>query len=177
MKERQRAPAVYKSKEARARQLAGLANVKIKDYVDVDMPKVNGLGPLATISDEMRKHIIDMYTQGNSTTAIVNATGLSEATVHAVKASALDADSQFREAYYRHNLKAKLQKVADASLDRLVDLMPTMGGRDAAIAAGITMDKLIAIDRTTPDTLHQHVHIHGTQDIGKMFQEALKPKS
>ena len=177
-KERQRRPATYKSPEARARQLAGLSGVKVEDHVpDVKVEKYNGHGPLACISDEMRKHIIELYTQGNSTRAIATATGISQSTIEGVKCAALDSDSQFREAYYRHNLKAKMQRVADLSLDRLEVLMPEMGGRDAAIVAGITMDKLLAIDRTSPDTLHQHVHIHGAQDISKMFQDALKPKS
>jgi hypothetical protein len=176
-KERQRRPASYKSETARANQLAGLSGVRVKDHVNVDVEKINGRGALAIATDEVRKRVIDMYQQGNATSAIVAATGLGEDVVSAIKTHALDTDSQFRESYYRHNLKAKLQRVADASLDRLTDLMPTMGGRDAAIAAGITMDKLLAMERSTPDIMHQHVHIHGAQDISKMFQDALKPKS
>jgi hypothetical protein len=177
-KVRQRKPATYKSPEARARQLAALSGVKVEKFVPgVVVEKVNGMGALASISEDLRKRILDLYMQGNGAGAIARSLNISEATVNCIKASALDSDSQFREAYYKVNLKAKLQKVADASLDRLTDLLPTMTGRDAAIAAGITMDKLILIDRTSPETLHQHVHIHGAKDIKDMFSDALKPRA
>ncbi len=177
-KVRQRKPATYKSPESRARQLAGLQHVVPSDHVPgTDIQNVTQQGPFATVTEEMRRHIIELYMQGNNTTAVVAKTGYSAGTVDAIKASALDCDSQFREAYYKHNLKAKLQRVAESSLDRLTELMPTLTGRDAAITAGVTIDKLVAIDRTAPDTLHQHVHIHGAQDISKMFNDALKPKS
>jgi hypothetical protein len=77
---------VYKSPEARARQLAGLANVRIEDYVmGTDVQKVNGLGRMASVSEDMRKQVIDLYCQGLSVRAIEERTGISKSVVHEIK--------------------------------------------------------------------------------------------
>ena len=169
---------VYKSAESRARQLAGLANVRIEDHVmGTNMEKVNGLGRMASVSDDMKKQVIELYCQGLSVRAIEERTGISKSVVHEIKTSGLDHDSQFREKMYAASLKEKLQKVADGAADRVIELMPEMSAKDSVLALGIATDKLATMDRTkSVDSLHQHVHVHTTAEVGDAFMQAMKPK-
>mgnify|MGYP003346994428 CR=1 FL=1 len=63
-------------------------------------------------------------------------------------------------------------------MERISELMPTISARDATLALGIAVDKLVYLDKTaSPEQLHQHVHLHHTPtDIANGFMEALKPK-
>jgi hypothetical protein len=181
MKPEKKPPAkkkVYKSAESRARQLAGLANVRIEDYVvGTDVQKVNGLGRMASVSEDMRKQVIDLYCQGMSVRAIEERTGISKSVVQEIKTTGLDHDSQFREKMYAASLKEKLQKVADGAADRVIELMPEMSAKDSVLALGIATDKLATMDRNkSVDSLHQHVHVHTTAEVGDAFMQAMKPK-
>jgi transposase-like protein len=169
---------VYKSAEARARQLAGLANVRIEDHVmGVQVEKVNGKGYLASVSEDQKKQIIDLYCQGYTVRAIVEKTGVSQTVVHAIKTYGLDHDSQFREKMYQASLKEKLQQVAAGAADRVIELMPEMSAKDSVLAMGIAADKLAALERNKgPESLHQHVHVHTTAEVGDAFMAAMKPK-
>jgi hypothetical protein len=169
---------VYKSPETRARQLAGLAGVRIEDYVmGTDVEKVNGLGRMASVSEDMRKQVIELYCQGLSVRAIEERTGISKSVVHEIKTTGLDHDSQFREKMYAAGLKEKLQRVADGAADRVIELMPEMSAKDSVLALGIATDKLAAMDRNrSVDSLHQHVHVHTTAEVGDAFMQAMKPK-
>jgi hypothetical protein len=169
---------VYKSPETRARQLAGLAGVRIEDHVmGVQVQKVNGQGYLAGVTEDQKKQIIELYCQGYSVRAIEEKTGMSKTVVHAVKTYGLDHDSQFREKMYQAGLKEKLQKVAAGAADRVSELMPEMAAKDAVLAMGIAVDKLAALERNRgPESLHQHVHVHTTAEVGDAFMAAMKPK-
>ena len=169
---------VYKSAEARARQLAGLANVRIEDHVmGVQIEKVNGQGYLASVTEDQKKQIIDLYCQGYTVRAIVEKTGVSQTVVHAIKTYGLDHDSQFREKMYQAGLKEKLQQVAAGAADRVIELMPEMSAKDSVLAMGIAADKLAALERNKgPESLHQHVHVHTTAEVGDAFMAAMKPK-
>lgn len=169
---------VYKNAESRARQLAGLANVRIEDHVmGTNVEKVNGLGRMASVSDDMKKQIIELYCQGLSVRAIEERTGVSKSVVQEIKTSGLDHDSQFREKMYAASLKEKLQKVADGAADRVIELMPEMSAKDSVLALGIATDKLATMDRNrSVDNLHQHVHVHTTAEVGDAFMQAMKPK-
>jgi len=169
---------VYKSAESRARQLAGLAGVRIEDHVmGVEIEKVNGKGYLASTTEDQRKLVIDLYCQGNTITAIVEKTGLSQTVVHAIKTHNLDHDSQFREKMYQASLKQKLQQVAAGAADRVIELMPEMSAKDSILAMGIATDKLASLERNKgPESLHQHVHVHTTAEVGDAFMAAMKPK-
>jgi transposase-like protein len=169
---------VYKSPETRARQLAGLANVRIEDHVmGVQVEKVNGQGYLAGVSDDMKKQVIQLYCEGYSIRAIVEKTGVSQTVVHAIKTHGLDHDSQFREKMYQASLKEKLQQVAAGAADRVIELMPEMSAKDSVLAMGIATDKLAALERNRgPESLHQHVHVHTTAEVGDAFMQAMKPK-
>ena len=181
MKPEKKPPAkkkVYKSAESRARQLAGLAGVRIEDHVmGTNVEKVNGLGRMASVSDDMKKQIIELYCQGLSVRAIEERTGVSKSVVQEIKTSGLDHDSQFREKMYAASLKEKLQKVADGAADRVIELMPEMSAKDSVLALGIATDKLATMDRNrSVDNLHQHVHVHTTAEVGDAFMQAMKPK-
>lgn len=169
---------VYKSAESRARQLAGLSGVRIADHVmGSDIEKVNGQGMLASVSDDMKKQIIELYCQGLSVRAIEERTGVSKTVVHQVKTTGLDHDSQFREKMYAASLKEKLQRVADGAADRVIELMPEMSAKDSVLALGIATDKLATMDRNrSVDSLHQHVHVHTTAEVGDAFMSAMKTK-
>ena len=167
-KKKPRKKRAYRSPEARARQLAGLSGVKIADHVKgmEHIEKVNGKGALASVSPEMKKHILDLYTKGTAERVIVETTGLNVKTVTAVKQDALDHDSQFRSNLYKVNLKAKIQQVVEGATDRVNELMPEMSAKDAVLALGITLDKLLALEKTNgPETLHQHVHLHAPAEL------------
>jgi hypothetical protein len=169
---------VYKSPETRARQLAGLANVRIEDHVmGVQVEKVNGQGYLASVTEDQKKQVIDLYCQGYSVRGIVEKTGVSQTVVQAIKTYGLDHDSQFREKMYAAGLKEKLQQVAAGAADRVIELMPEMSAKDSVLAMGIATDKLAALERNRgPESLHQHVHVHTTAEVGDAFMQAMKPK-
>jgi hypothetical protein len=172
---------VYKSPESRARQLAGLGGVRIEDHVHLEdgvvIEKVNGQGMLASVSEENRKLVIELYLQGNNQTAIVERTGLEKSVVRMIRDHALDHDSQFREKMYTASLKEKIQRVASGAADRVTELMPEMSAKDAVLALGISTDKLLALERNKgPESLHQHVHVHTTAEVGDAFMAAMKPK-
>lgn len=170
-----KAKSKYKSPESRARQLAGLSGVRIEDHVmGVNVQKVNGAGPLASVTEEQRKTIIDLYCQGHSLRAIEEKTGLSRQTCDDVKRYALDHDSQFRNQMFQINLRQKLQNVVESSADRVAELMPDMSAKDAVLALGITFDKLASMDKNkSPDSLHQHVHLHAPADLSAAFMNAM----
>lgn len=179
MKEKPRAPKKYKSAESRARQLAGLANVRISDHVmGCDhIAKVNAGGALASVNEEQKKQIIDMYCKGMSLRAIEDVTGIGRNTIMEVKQSMLDHDSQFRNTMFKVSLREKLQNVVDGAADRVNELMPKMSAKDSVLALGITLDKLMALDKNTgPETLHQHVHLHAPAELNSAFMSAMKPK-
>jgi hypothetical protein len=169
---------VYKSAESRARQLAGLSGVRIEDHVmGVQIEKVNGKGLFAGVSDDLRKQVIDLYCQGLSVRAIEERTGVSKTVAHQIKQYGLDHDSQFREKIRQISLREKLHQVADLSADRVIELMPEMSAKDSVLALGIATDKLMALERNKgADTLHQHVHVHTTAEVGDAFMQAMKPK-
>lgn len=178
MTEKKKKKRVYRSPESRARQLAGLANVRVEDYVmGVEVEKVNGKGLLAGVSDDLRKQVIELYCQGLSVRAIEERTGVSKSVAHQIKQYGLDHDSQFREKIRQISLREKLHHVADLSADRVVELMPEMSAKDSILALGIATDKLMALERNKgADTLHQHVHVHTTAEVGDAFMQAMKPK-
>ena len=169
---------VYKSPESRARQLAGLAGVRIEDHVmGTGIEKINGKGYLASASEDQKKQVIQLYCEGYSIRAIVEKTGVSQTVVHAIKTHGLDHDSQFREKMYQASLKEKLQQVASGAADRVIELMPEMSAKDSVLALGIATDKLVALDKNkSPESLHQHVHLHTTSDVSDAFMSAMKPK-
>lgn len=168
----------YKSAESRARQLAGLSSVRISDHVvGADhIQKVNGKGPLASVTPEQKKQIIELYCQGYSCRAIEEKTGISKQTVDDIKRHALDHDSQFRDKLFAINLRGKLQHAVEGVTDRVIELIPEMAPKDAALTLGIAFDKLQALDRNKqPDTLHQHVHLHAPSELSAAFMNAMKP--
>lgn len=168
----------YRSAESRARQLAGLSGVRIEDHVmGVNIEKINGKGHLAGVSEDVRKQVIDLYCQGLSVRAIERQTGVSKTVAHQIKQHGLDHDSQFREKIRQMSLRDKLHQVADLSADRVIELMPEMSAKDSVLALGIATDKLLALERNRgPESLHQHVHVHTTAEVGDAFMAAMKPK-
>jgi hypothetical protein len=179
MKEKPKKKKVYRSAESRARQLAGLANVRISDHVmGVDhIQKINGNGALASVTDEKKKEIIDMYCKGMSLRAIEEVTGIGRSTLMDIKQAMLDSDSQFRNTMFKVSLKEKLQRVVDGAADRVNELLPEMSAKDSVLALGISMDKLMALDKNAgPETLHQHVHLHAPTELNSAFMSAMKPR-
>jgi hypothetical protein len=78
---------------------------------------------------------------------------------------------------YQAGLKEKLQQVAAGAADRVIELMPEMSAKDSVLAMGIAADKLAALERNKgPESLHQHVHVHTTAEVGDAFMAAMKPK-
>ena len=167
----------YKSPESRARQLAGLSGVKVEKHVPgVVQEKVNGQGALSAIPPEIQKKVLELFISGQHGRAIAMQLGIDRRTVDEIKIAALDMDSQFRNAYFSTNLKAKLQSVIDGAAQRVMELMPEMSAKDAVLALGITLDKYAALEKNrVPDQLHQHVHLHTNNDISAAFMAALKP--
>lgn len=168
----------YKSAETRARQLAGLANVKIEDHVmGVQIEKINGKGLFAGVSEDQRKQILELYCQGHGSPFIADKVGVSYNTVNEVRQYFLDYDSQFRNAYFSANLKNKMQALIDGAMQRVEDTLPEMAPKDAVLTLGITLDKYMALEKNkAPEQLHQHVHLHGNSEITDQFMQALKPK-
>lgn len=177
-KEKPKKPRVYKSPEARARQLAALSGVRVSDHVPgIEMEKTNGKGALASVSAEVKKQIIDLYLKGTAEHIICEITGICDKTVKDVKQDALNHDSQFRSALYKVSLKAKIQQVVEGAADRVNELMPEMSAKDSVLALGITLDKLLALEKNNgPETLHQHVHLHAPAELNSAFLAAMKPK-
>lgn len=173
-------PKQFRSPEARARQLAGLRGVDPNKHVpdlQVVVQNVCDKGFLATVPEEKRKEIMDLYTQGVSIKSIEERTGVSRTMCEQIRNHALDNDSQFRDKIRHQTLKDKIFKVAEGSAERLNELMPEMSAKDAVLALGIATDKLLALERNrTADSLHQHVHVHTTTEVGNAFMEAMKPK-
>ena len=94
-----------------------------------------------------------------------------------IRDHALDHDSQFRDTMYHQSLKQKMQRVVAGAADRVSELMPEMSAKDAVLALGISTDKLLALERNKgPESLHQHVHVHTTAEVGDAFMQAMKPK-
>lgn len=168
----------YRSPESRARQLAGLRGVKIEDHVmGTNIQKINNQGVFASVPEEKRKEIFDMYCQGLSCRAIEEKTGISRQTIDDIKRHYLDHDSQFREIMFKQKIREKLQMVAELTADRVLELAPELQGRDAVLAMGTAVDKLIEMDRgKTSDVTHQHLHMHAPADISSAFLEAMKAK-
>ena len=168
---------VYKSAEARARQLAGLANVRIEDHVmGTNIQKTNGKGLFASVTEDMRKTILEMFCQGHGSHHIASKVGVSYNTVNEVKLHCLDNDSQFRNAFFAVNLKGRMQQLIDHTIDRVEQTMPEMSGRDAALTLGIALDKYMELEKNKggPEQLHQHVHLHASSEITNQFMQALK---
>jgi len=167
---------VYKSAETRARQLAGLANVRIADHViGADhIPKVAGQGNWASIGEDVRKQILDMYTAGHTIVAIAEKLKLSKTVVGDVKLRALDTDTQFANAMFRVNIRQKLQRAAETSVDRITELMPEMEARDATLAMAKSMEILMEMDqeKTTEINNTMNVHIHAS-DLQAQFLSAM----
>jgi hypothetical protein len=169
----------YKSAESRARQLAGLSGVKIEDHVmGTGIQKVNGSGPFATVPEEVRKQIIEMYCQGMSVRAIEARTGLSKSTINEIKTYAIDENSHLRDKLFTINLRHTLQNVADHAIDRVDEVIEEMSARDLVIALGVVTDKLMQLDKgKNPDQVHQHVHLHAPSELSNAFMDAMKPKT
>lgn len=168
----------YKSAETRARQLAGLANVKIENHViGVKVEKINGKGLFAGVSEDQRKQILELYCQGHGCYYIADKVGVSYNTVNEIKQYYLDYDSQFRNSYFTANLKNKMQVLIDGAMQRVEDTLPEMAPKDAVLTLGITLDKYMALEKNkSPEQLHQHVHLHANTEITDQFMKALKPK-
>lgn len=177
-KKKKKARSKYKSPESRARQLAGLRGVKVEDYVvGITMEKTHNKGLFASVPEEKRKEIFDLYCQGLSCRAIEERTGFSRQTIDDIKRHYLDHDSQFRDILFKQNIREKLQKVADLTADRVVELAPELQGRDAVFALNTAVEKLIELDKTkTSEVAHQHLHLHAPADISSAFLEAMKAK-
>lgn len=153
----------YKSPESRARQLAALANVRIEDHVmGVKMEKINGKGDWASVSEEKRKEILKLYTQGHTIVAIAEKLGMSKTVVGDVKLRAIDTDTEFADAMFRVNIRQKLHKAAESSLDRVQDLISEMSPRDATLAMEKTFDLVLKLDKEKkPEINSINLHLHG----------------
>lgn len=166
---------IYKSAETKARQLAGLSGVSTKKHTGVELEKVNGKGHTVGIPEDIRKACLEMLLQENSKASISLKLGISEPLVEHIKQLAIDQDPTFRAGIYKNNLRERLKAVVEGSAARLEELMPEMGGKDAALALGISFDKLMALDKTNQtESLHQHVHLHAPTDIANGFLNAIK---
>lgn len=173
---------VYKSAETRARQLAGLAGVRIADHVmGADhIQKVNGQGNWASVSEETRKQILELYSSGYTIVAIAEKLGLSKTVVGDVKLRALDTDTQFANAMFKVNIRQKLQRSAETSADRIAELMPEMEARDAILAMSKSMEILLEMDKDKAPEINNtmNLHIHAS-DLQAQFMAAMadQPKT
>lgn len=178
-KKRKKAKSKYKSAESRARQLAGLSGVRISDHVHgcEHIEKVNGKGLFASFSEDQKKEVVELYCNGYSARAIEEKTGISRESILEIKRHQIDHDSQFRDAMFKQGLKEKLRNVVETVSDRILEVAPEMSGKDAALALGITFDKLQALEnnKSGVEQLHQHVHLHAASDIATMM-DAMKQK-
>lgn len=169
----------YKSPETRARQLAALANVRIEDHVmGVKIDKINGKGDWASVSEEKRKEILKLYTQGHTIVAIAEKLNLSKTVVGDVKLRALDTDTEFADAMFKVNIRQKLHKAAESSLDRVQDLIGEMSPRDATLAMEKTFDLVLKLDKETrPEVSSVNLHLHaGDLDLQSKFLAAMGEK-
>jgi hypothetical protein len=168
----------YKSPESRARQLAALSGVKVEKHVPgVEIQKTNGQGAFASVPEDVRRQIIEMYCQGMSVRAIEARTGISKSTINDIKTYAIDESSHMRDQMFNVSIKQKLQKIVDASVDRVDELIPEMAAKDVVLAMGIAMDKLVAMEKNKgPETLHQHLHLHAPAELNSALMNAMKPK-
>ena len=179
MKKEKPKPKRYRSPESRARQLAGLANVRIEDHVmGVSMEKINGKGNWASVSEDQRKEILKLYTQGHTIVAIAEKMNLSKTVVGDVKLRALDTDTEFADAMFKVNIRHKLHKAAESSLDRVQDLIPSMSGRDATLAMEKTFELVMALDKEKkPEVNSINLHLHGSDSkLQSEFLSAMKEK-
>ena len=79
---------------------------------------------------------------------------------------------------FKVSLREKLQNVVDGAADRVNELMPEMSAKDSVLALGITLDKLMALDKNSgPETLHQHVHLHAPAELNSAFMSAMNPRN
>ena len=182
MKKEKPKPKRYRSPESRARQLAGLANVRIEDHVmGVSMEKINGKGNWASVSEDQRKEILKLYTQGHTIVAIAEKLNLSKTVVGDVKLRALDTDTEFADAMFKVNIRQKLHKAAESSLDRVQDLISGMSGRDATLAMEKTFELVMALDKEKkPEINSINLHLHGNDSkLQSEFLSAMgeKPKT
>lgn len=174
---------VYKSAESRARQLAGLNGVKISDHVHgcEHIEKINGKGLWASVTEEQRKRILQLYCEGKGIVQIAETMGLSKTVVGDVKLRALDEDTQFANDMFKINFRKKLQRTATSALDRVEDLMPEMGARDAVLAFDKAAQLLIEMDANTkPDIGSVNLHLHSSDaDLANQFLAAMgeQPKA
>jgi len=170
---------VYKSAESRARQLAGLSGVRIEDHVIgvTGIEKINGKGNWASVSEETRKQILEMYTSGMTIVAIAEKLKLSKTVVGDAKLRALDTDTQFANAMFKVNIRQKLQHAAEHSVDRISELLPEMEARDATLALAKSMEILLAMDKEkTPEVNNtMNLHIHAS-DLQSQFLSAMTDK-
>lgn len=170
---------VYKSAETRARQLAGLAGVRIEDHVHgcEHIKKVNGQGLWASVSEEQRKRILELYTSGKTIPQIAEITGLSKTVVGDVKLRALDEDTQFANDMFKINFRRKLQRTAENALDRVEELLPEMDGRDAVLAFNKAAETLMEMENQAAaqvSSVHMHVHTDDSA-LRDQFFAAMKP--
>jgi len=175
MSEQTPKPKKYKSPETRARQLAGLSGVRIEDHVEGcgHIEKINGKGDWASVSEEQRKQILDMYCAGNTITAIAEKLNLSKTVVGDVKLRALDTDTQFANAMFKTNIRKKLQNVAELSADKVAELIPEMNARDAVLALSKSVEALGQMEAVkVPDIQVTNFHLHAS-DIQRQFLEAM----
>jgi len=168
-------PKKYKSAETRARQLAGLSGVRIEDHVEGcgHIEKINGRGDWASVSEEQRKQILDLYCAGNTITAIAEKLNISKTVVGDVKLRALDTDTQFANAMFKVNIRKKLQNVAELSADKVAELIPEMNARDATLALAKSIEALGQMEAVKmPDIQVNSFHFHPS-DIQRQFLEAM----
>jgi hypothetical protein len=168
-------PKQYRSPESKARQLAGLSGVRIEDHVEGcgHIEKINGKGDWASVSEEQRKQILDLYCAGNTITAIAEKLNLSKTVVGDVKLRALDTDTQFASAMFKVNIRKKLQNVAELSADKITELMPEMNARDATLALSKSIEALSQMESVKmPDIQVTNLHLHAS-DIQRQFLEAM----
>jgi hypothetical protein len=168
-------PKKYRSPESRARQLAGLSGVRISDHVEGcdHVQKINGKGDWASVSEEQRKQILELYSKGQTITAIAERLNLSKTVVGDVKLRALDTDTQFANAMFRVNIRQKLQNVAELSADKVSELIPEMNARDATLALSKAMEALGQMEADKmPDIQVNNFHLHAS-DIQRQFLAAM----
>lgn len=168
---------VYKSAETRARQLAGLSGVKISDHVHGcdHIEKVNGKGLWASVSEEQRKRILQLYCEGKGIPEIAEIMGMSKTVVGDVKLRALDEDTQFANDMFKLNFRKKLQRTASSAIDRVEELMPEMDARDAVLAFDKAAQLLIDMEaQTKPDIGSVNLHLHSSDlDLTNQFLAAM----
>lgn len=176
MSDKKPKPKKYRSPETRARQLAGLSGVKIEDHVPEcgHIQKINGKGDWASVSEEQRKQILSMYCAGNTITTIAEKLNLSKTVVGDVKLRALDTDTQFADAMFKVNIRRKLQNAAEASTDRVIELIPQMNDRDSVLAMSKTIEALHQMDAVKVPEIQVNTsfHLHASE-LQRQFLEAM----